>query len=162
MPIPNEQLPSGFTVRQGWSDELARQLVEQSKNDPAITRFTPRDSTERFSTLDTATSWYERKSPTIYSLSQAAELAGVIWYSQNPRDDLDADYTFAIRMYTLARGKGLAASFMELCENDFRNTVQPNGVWLETDSDNTPAKSLYQKLGYTVTHTTDSRITMRK
>lgn len=167
MPEPIE-LPAGnllrerrYAVWRGWSDDLAEQLVEASK-EAQIMRYTPNDAAERFPSPQAAHEWYERKQPVIYALNRAAELAGVIWYSHRPRPELAADHTFAIRMYDIARGKGLATPFMTVTEADFRAVAHPAAIWLETDMDNSAARNLYRKIGYTVVAASSARITMRR
>ena len=161
LPAGNPLRKHRYLIERGWSDELADQLVSASR-EPQIVRYTPNDAAERFSTPEAAQEWYERKQPTIYALSRAAELAGVIWYSHRPRPELAADHTFAIRMYDSARGKGLAVPFMTVAEADFRNIAHPDGIWLETDMDNSVARNLYRKIGYKVVAASPARITMRR
>lgn len=151
----------GFRIERGWSDELATQLVDASQ-EPEIRQFTPSDADERFATVDTANEWYDAKRPSVYALARAAQLAGLIWFSHRPRPDLAADYTFAIRMYDIARGKGLAEPFIQAAEADFRSITQPKAIWLETDMDNSRARNLYHKLGYKVIKACSARITMSR
>jgi phage terminase large subunit-like protein len=40
------------------------------------------------------------------------QTAGMIWYTETPREDLDARYTFGIRMYERTRGKKFVEGFM--------------------------------------------------
>jgi ribosomal protein S18 acetylase RimI-like enzyme len=157
-----DQLRSrGFRIERGWSDELAAQLVEASQQ-AEIRRFTPSDAQERFATILSAHEWYDAKQPTVYALARSAQLAGVLWFSHRPRPDLEADHTFAVRMYDSARGKGLAEPFIQAAESDFRLLSQPQAIWLETDMDNSRARNLYHKLGYKVVKACSARITMRR
>ncbi|MBC7512266.1 GNAT family N-acetyltransferase [Candidatus Saccharibacteria bacterium] len=151
----------GFQIQRGWSDELSQQLVAGSR-EPAIQRHTPKDMNERFIDADAAGAWFEEKQPIIYALSRAAQLAGVIWFSHRPRPEYSADYTFAIRMYDVARGVGLAEPFIDTSEDDFRSIVKPEGIWLETEFENSAARNLYHKIGYTVIAASPGRITMRR
>ena len=50
----------GFTIRQGWSDELAEQLVAASF-EPEIVERTPGDYTTRFPNIEAAHRWYNKK-----------------------------------------------------------------------------------------------------
>jgi ribosomal protein S18 acetylase RimI-like enzyme len=151
----------GFRVERGWSHGLAAQLVESSQ-EPEIRRFTPGDMEKRFPTVAAANEWYDATQPTVYALARTAELAGIIWFSHRPRPELEADHTFAIRMYESARGKGLAEPFIQAAESDFRSLAQPQAIWLETDMDNSRARNLYHKLGYKVVKACSARITMRR
>ena len=151
----------GFRIERGWSDNLAEQLVTASL-EPEIRQYTPNDADERFASMTAADEWYETKDPTVYALGRAAQLAGIIWFSHRPRPEIDADYTFAIRMYASARGKGLAEPFVQASEADFRASAHPQAIWLETDMSNSVARNLYRKLGYQVVAASSARITMRR
>jgi ribosomal protein S18 acetylase RimI-like enzyme len=151
---------AGFDVREGWSDEVAEGLVAGAREDE-MRRWVPRDLAERFSDTDAANEWYERNHKRIYALAQRATLTGVIWYSPNSRPDLGADYTFAIRMYEQARGRGLARAFMVAAQRDFAAVERYEGaIWLETDADNTHARRLYEQSGYTLVSEQSDRVTM--
>jgi ribosomal protein S18 acetylase RimI-like enzyme len=152
---------AGYTLERGWSDELAAQLVANSRQSE-ILRHTPRDAAERFSDEEAAHAWYESNHPTVYALARTAALAGVIWFSHRPRTEFDADYTFAIRMYDMARGKGLAKPFVTASEADFRKKHEPRAIWLETDMENSAARNLYRSIGYKVIAANSARITMRR
>lgn len=163
-----EQLPQsatiaekGFTIWRGWSEELAQKLVIASE-DPLIKQFAPNDNGSRFTNLQAAYDWYTKKQPIVYSLMKNGQLGGITWFSANHRQELDSDYTFAIRMYPLARGNRLAQPFVEQAEIDFRRLKNPRGLWLETDSNNVVAQKLYAALGYKIITAGKVRMTMHK
>lgn len=162
LPTPNT-IPQTFTLYRGWDDKLASNLVQRS-TDADIIEWTPRDHRDRFTNKETADTWFHRTSPRIiYSLFHASELAGVIWYSHAPRIDLAADYTMAIRLYTPARGKGLASPLLRATETDLRQvTDNITGIWLETDEANVAARHSYTHAGYQEVDATAGRITMVK
>lgn len=159
--IPPQLKDAGFTIHRGWNESLASQLVAHS-DEPAIKHFTPKDHSERFRDETSAHEWHKRSERIVYSLSRAAELAGVIWFRKSPKEELEADYTFAIRLYDSARGKQLSAPFMQACEDDFQTRYNPRGIWLETDLGNTAARNLYQKMAYETMRIANERVIMVK
>jgi len=150
----------GFKVYEGWDDKLAAGIVAGSK-EPEMRKRVPRDIAERFSDEAAAQEWYERNEKVVYSLGGRAALAGVIWFSKNPRPEIGADFTFAIRMYEQARGRGLATDFMTAAHYDFETAKQYKGnIWLATDTTNLAALRLYEKNGYVTVDEEDGRVTM--
>jgi RimJ/RimL family protein N-acetyltransferase len=162
LPTP-DTIPQEFTLYRGWDDQLASNLVQRSK-DTEIMQWTPRDHRERFPDTTSADTWFHRISPRIiYSLFQASELAGVIWYSHSPRQDSTANYTMAIRLYESARGRRLATPLLIATETDLLQTVDAvTGIWLETDETNEAARRSYSRAGYQETSTALGRVTMEK
>jgi ribosomal protein S18 acetylase RimI-like enzyme len=139
-------LAEGLTIAKGWDEELAASLVERSREE-AIMLATPRDTFERFADTQTAMDWYHTRPKVIYSLSRAAELAGIIWFSKQSFDG--ADWTFAVRLYRSARKKGLAKPFARAAHFDHEIVGGYTGdTWLETDVDNQPAQRLFSQLRY--------------
>lgn len=145
-----------------WSDEIIAQLIAKS-NEPAILRWTPRDHSERFTNSDVAKAWHEKSPRVTYALTKGAELAGFLWFGESPHPGLDADYTLGIRLYDIARGQGIAASFLHSSEEDFRRTsLYDGGIWLETDLTNTVARHIYEKQGYQEVSRDARRVVMLK
>ncbi|MFZ2126612.1 MAG: hypothetical protein WAV04_03830 [Candidatus Microsaccharimonas sp.] len=136
----------GLAIYKGWDTELAEQLVERSK-EATIKLMTPRDSAERFPTVSKAHEWYNSRPKVVYSLSKAAELAGVIWFSEQPYRG--ADKTFAIRLYDSVRGRGLAKSFAKAAHLDHELLGGYDGdTWLETGAENIAAQGLFVQMRY--------------
>ena len=151
----------GYETRLGWSALLAEQLVGASQED-TIKHWTPRDHRERFASVEAANDWYASRPRYFYSLAEGDELAGVIWYGNDPRPELSADWAFAIRLYEIARGKRLAGGFMQATELDLTERTKPQGIWLETDTVNDVARRLYEGQGYETVSQSSDRIIMRK
>jgi ribosomal protein S18 acetylase RimI-like enzyme len=150
----------GLALYVGWNDVIVRQLVERSKEEE-IRRYTPRDAKERFVDTETAERWYEEKGHVVYALCKKAMLEGIIWFARIPRPELDADYTFAIRMYESQRGKGLAGAFLEAAHKDFASRMRyEDGFWLEADESNERAVGFYEKHAYAALGSKDDRILM--
>jgi GNAT superfamily N-acetyltransferase len=140
---------STLTVYCGWSNAIAGQLVALSQEDE-IRRYTPKDASSRFATVETANDWYRAKRHVVYALmNNSSEIGGLFWLSYEPRLELAADYTIGIRMYELLRGKRLAGAFFEAAHADFRTQNGYRGnFWLITDADNERARQFYAKHGY--------------
>lgn len=153
----------GLQVYRGWDGTLRDQLVIASCQSH-ILQYTPGDAERRFTTAEAADAWYHEHDRVVYSLGQKAMLAGLIWYGNSPDKNLDADYTFAIRMYEASQGQGLARSFLEAAHSDFRqHTHNERNVWLSTSADevkNAAALRLYRNAGYNTVNEADGRVTM--
>lgn len=152
---------AGLSVYEGWNEKLACDLVVASVQ-PHIKRYTPNDAAKRFVSLESANEWYTVKNHTTYSLYHSDTLAGIIWFRPGPKPELGAEYSFAIRLYEDAIGKGLAYPFARIAHHDYAVKVGLLTVWLETDGDNAAALHLYKKLGYQKVGEHDGRITMVK
>lgn len=139
-----------FTLYRGWDQTLAHDLVRVSREE-IIMKSTPGDISRRFRDVPTANRWQKEGQRSIYSL-YGKSLAGIIWYDIRPRRDIDAEYTFAIRMYEEARGKKLAHAFMKAAHQDFTELNGDRTVWLDVAHDNPAARHLYDKFGYVPTH----------
>lgn len=150
---------AGLSVYEGWNEKIARDLVVAS-HQPHIMRNTPKDSLKRFTDKASADHWYTNKGHIVYCLYRGDAIAGIVWFADDERQDINAKHTFAIRLYQNAQGKGLSLPFMKIAHQDFLNKVGPTTIWLETDSDNTVALHLYKKFGYTKIDEKDGRITM--
>ncbi len=154
------ELTDGFAVRRGWSDTLAEELVEVSRQSH-ILKHTPNDAARRFVDSGSAREWYEGNERHIYTLRKDEKLAGIVWFSRNEQPQLGADYTFAIRVYQEALGQGMSEPLMRQAHDDFLASHPDTSVWLATDWDNKAALKLYDKFGYEkVGATDDGRITM--
>jgi ribosomal protein S18 acetylase RimI-like enzyme len=158
----NKLNEKGFSVIKGWGKELAQQLVVHSRED-AIKRWTPRDATERFPSVEAAKAWYNKNEHIIYALGSTAQLAGVMWFTryEEPEIEFDNRFTMAVRMYDDARGRGLSYNFGKATHLDLEQNYSGD-VWLETDVVNKAALHLYHKLNYEETQrdVANSRIVM--
>ena len=150
----------GLSMEYGWSEKLARELVECSRQQHIIDN-TPKDAGERFADFDAAMKWYESGNRFIYSLwDREDKLAGIIWYGVRPREDLGAANTFAIRLYKQSQGTGASLPFMQAAHHDFEQRVDDSSVWLETYSTNERALRLYESFGYQKVSEENRRVTM--
>ena len=151
----------GYPLYRGWGDDVAQQLVELSQQSH-ILQYTPNDHGRRFASEQSAHDWYHAHERAVYTLGEHA-IDGIIWFGESRSDIADGDYTFAIRMYEGAQGKGLARGFMQGAHQDFREQLDYDGaIWLETDIDNVAARALYAKAGYQEVRTVDERVVMEQ
>ena len=147
-----------FRVVRGFNLDVARAL-HNGINDPVITEFT-RDA-ERFETLEKTLELHEQESQKIfYSLVDTA-IKGVIWFGPSEIQYSDAPTTFAIRIYTGGRGRGLAGDFIEAAHEDF-TTDQGGDTWLKVQAGNETARGLYLKHGYEISSDTPRGIVMTR
>lgn len=154
----SEIVDTGFRIYRGWGHSMIQDIIARSQEDH-IRRFTPNDAERRFKTPESTQEWLSDEARTVYTLNDG-QVAGMIWYTETPREDLDARYTFGIRMYEKTRGKKLAEGFMRAVHSDFATLTRNPRVWLETGTDNAAALHLYEKFGYQEVSRTDERVTM--
>ena len=75
----------------------------------------------------------------------------MVWSKKFPPVNIDANFTFAIRIYGSARGLGLSQKFMKTAFADLlqnQKDSQITGFWLETSNENSAAIHIYEKFGF--------------
>lgn len=138
------------------------QLIFYSHGDAEVRKYT--SDLERFSNTETFEKWLsqERKVYVLIDNPNEKNLLGIIWFGKKALpekkyivkfDNSEYTFTFAIRIYGPARGKGYSKQFMEeafdgFINTDFYNNSSEKGFWLETSSDNIPAVKLYKNFGF--------------
>jgi FMN phosphatase YigB (HAD superfamily)/GNAT superfamily N-acetyltransferase len=121
-----------------------RDVIYHTKRDKLINSFT--HDRERFKNIKTFSTWLKRNK-TVYSLINArGKLVGIIWFAK--KKFRNYPFTFAVRTYPPARGKGYSLSFIKTAYLDFRRSHKKAGIWLKTRSDNAHALSVYNKFGF--------------
>lgn len=146
--IKQNRLEDNVSVQKGIAKEMASQLIKLTAKDSKIIKFT--HDKERFRSLSTFTRWSNR-GKYIYTMSgRDGKLLGIVWFSKKQiptKLSKKFGYTFAIRSYKPARGKGLSARFMQIVFNDFGVGAKKN-IWLTTRKDNVIARKLYKNYGF--------------
>jgi len=140
-----------YGVSEGITESLTGELIEYSNSDPQIVKFT--HDRVRFKDLDSFNKWKTGK--TIYTLrGETEKLLGLAWFHKKEHQGaLECPFTFAIRIYPPARGKGLSFFLMEQAFANFMETLvykssNNKGFWLLTRKDNEFAIKLYQNFGF--------------
>jgi ribosomal protein S18 acetylase RimI-like enzyme len=140
-------------IEKGLSAKALKQLLDFSRTDKVIRKYTT--DPKRFKDEEAFKIW-QKQGRIIYSLvDEKSNLRGIIWFGKKAIDakefpsvsktDLEKySFTFAIRLYENARGKGLAVPFMKAVFTDFGQ----KRVWLETGKDNLPALKTYKRFGF--------------
>jgi len=141
-------------ILEGITPGQVRKLIKFSNQDPQILKYT-RDA-KRFKSLIAFKKWSSGKH--IYTLTGGKnELYGIIWFSRKLNAKAkDCQFTFAIRIYPPARGKGQAKSFMKQTFKLFGK----QGVWLSTLKKNRVAIGLYQDFGFKVVASSAKRLVL--
>lgn len=148
-----------YKFKKGITSTQIDQLVEYSKTDPAVLKFT--SDPIRFKDKKSATKWLEGVTP--YTLSDnTGNLLGITWFHEKPLPERvfsenlsssDFPLTFAIRIYGEARGKGMGFDFMKKSFEEYK----PENVWIETSFDNIPTIKLAEKFGFEKVSEPDER-----
>jgi len=149
-------------VQQGILDCHIDQLVDYSQSDSDIKKFT--SDTKRFNSKESFFEW-QRQGRIIYTLvDEQQNLLGIIWFGQkDPPISINANFTFAIRIYGSARGQGLSQGFMKVAFDDLQKNQTHShitGFWLETSVDNFAAIHTYEKFGFKQNSQKDNKIIM--
>jgi len=149
-------------VQQGILDCHIDQLVDYSQSDSDVKKFT--SDAKRFHSKESFFEW-QRQGRIIYTLvDEQQNLLGIIWFGQkDPPISINANFTFAIRIYGSARGQGLSQGFMKVAFNDLQKNQTHShitGFWLETSTDNLAAIHTYEKFGFKQNSQKDNKIIM--
>ena len=161
-----------YKFKKGITDSQLDQLVEYSKSDPVILKFT--SDHIRFKDKTSAMKWIS--SVDVYTLTEkAGNLVGITWFHKKllpsdrdftiKLDPTDFPITFAIRIYGEARGKGLSEDFMKKSFEKFFSRPRRSraldlrglNVWIETSFDNIPTIKLAEKFGFVKASNPDQR-----
>lgn len=169
VPANSDLQPPITGIATGSDRDLVRQLVEKSQ-EPAILKYTPKDSSQRFGTPEMFEKWKAGGREVYWLLGNDNDLAGIIWYGKKdfplamelPETPTE---TFAIRIYDGYSGHGLAVPAMRQTLQIHAQAArsrgeQPAGIWLETDTDNPAALKVYGRFGYQEVHRDEDRVTM--
>ena len=155
-----------------WDNELHLGISETHIDD--IIKYT-RDSedealqkntwdSKRFSSSETMQKWYSDSGRRVYTLiGPDNELLGICYYrpSLTPNilevvntcksDNLkNAKHTstWGIRLYPIARGKGLAKDFLQVSERVYRSEFSDTLICVDIEEDNIPSRKTFEKCGY--------------
>lgn len=140
-----------YDVLEGITDSQISELIIYSKNDPLIAKYT--HDPQRFEDFDVFKKWETGKR--IYTLNdKTKKLLGIVWFEKKSHSNaLGYPFTFAIRIYPIARGKGLSQVLMKSAFAKFMDTKifrssSEKGIWLLTRKDNEVAIKLYKNFGF--------------
>lgn len=146
--IKQNCVEDNISVQRGITKDMTSQLIKLTSGDKKIIKLT--HDRERFKSLGTFARWKSR-GKYIYTMSGTkGKLLGIIWFSKKsiPGEfPKNYTYTFAIRNYKPARGKGLSSRFMQIVFDDFGVGVKRN-IWLTTNKENKAAIKLYKNYGF--------------
>lgn len=153
--LPQKSLKFKLSVVKGINENYINQLIDFTNSDYEVQTFT--HDKERFSNKNRIKDWL-KSNKKIYILTNSQQkLLGIIWFTRNKYEG--SSWTFAIRLYKPARGKGLAPTFMKIVFDDF-DPKKKTSVWLSTDLKNRPAAMLYQKFGFVNNEIINGRLYM--
>lgn len=148
-----------YKFKKGITDSQINQLIEYSKTDSVILKFT--SDPIRFKNKKSALKWFNHV--TAYTLvDKNNSLIGLTWFHEKPLPERvysenlnpnDFPLTFAIRVYGNARGQGLSYDFMKRSFDEFK----PESIWIETSYNNIPTIKLAKKLDFEKVTESDKR-----
>lgn len=149
-------------IQQGILDCQIDQLLDYSHTDPDVQKFT--SDPVRFKDRPSFNNWLQQGKIIYTLIDKSNNLLGIIWFSQkNPPIKIDANFTFAIRIYGPARGQGLSLDFMKTAFTDLlqsNSNPKISGFWLETHHQNSAAIHLYQKFGFKIVSPVNNNLLM--
>lgn len=147
-------------IQQGIIDCQIDQLIEYSNTDPQVEKFT--SDPIRFKNRQSFDQWLN-KGRIIYTLTDKAKnLLGIIWFGKkSPPIKIEANFTFAIRLYSSARGQGFSQKFMNIVFNDLlKEKKDVIALWLDTEIENSVAIHTYEKFGFKKIEEKNNRVVM--
>lgn len=133
-----------MNIKEGLNDKEIEKIIEITKVDSLIQKFT--HDSNRFKNKNEIREW--KKDKKIYLLYDNENICGIVWFSK--RDNKLAKgypFTFAIRVYEHARGKGVSEYFMEKVFRLF-DPKKEKKYWLSTKVENKVAIHIYNKFGF--------------
>ncbi len=150
--IKQNKLDGQISVIREIYETYPDQLIKYSEEDKIVDKFT--HDRERFKNKKLFDNW-RKHGKTIYVLTSSNQkLLGIVWFAKEKFEKYE--YTFAIRMYSYARGKGLSYQFMKICFKNFNK----HGFWLTTVKSNKAAIATYKKFGFRQRGTKNGKILM--
>ena len=155
------ELNKDVFIQQGILDCQIDQLIKYSNTDPEIKKFT--SDLIRFKDRPSFNKWLEQGKVIYTLIDKKNNLLGISWFGQkNPPIKLNANFTFAIRIYGLARGQGLSYPFLKTTISDVLKSSKDKvaGFWLQVSIDNIPAINTYKKIGFKKIDTIEDKVIM--
>jgi RimJ/RimL family protein N-acetyltransferase len=133
-------------IKKGLSEKNIKELIEYANYDEEVKKNT--SDSKRFKDRESFENWL-KKGRKIYRLvNERDDLMGISWFGP------DGDgFTFGIRIYGEARGKGLSYGFLKetmddyMKEEEYQKAINKD-FWLETSKDNIAAIKIYEKMGF--------------
>jgi RimJ/RimL family protein N-acetyltransferase len=135
-------------LKTGITEKQIDQLIQYTKSDLDVIKYT--SDSKRFADQQSFNEW-QKQGRIIYTLTDKHEnLLGIVWFGLKDLPGFPKyNYTFGIRLYDLARGKGLSLPFLTEAVNQLSKLNLPiTGFWLETAIDNLAAQKTYIKFGF--------------
>jgi ribosomal protein S18 acetylase RimI-like enzyme len=144
------QLGQDVFIQQGIIDCQISQLIENSQTDIEVKKFT--SDPIRFKDHQSFSQWLQQGRIIYTLIDKNNNLLGIVWFGQkDPPIKVNANFTFAIRIYGPARGQGLSQIFMKTAFDDLLKNKKKSkitGFWLETANENFAAIHTYEKFGF--------------
>ena len=133
-------------IKDVLSEKNIRQLIEYANNDESVKRFT--SDPKRFKDRESFENWLKKGRKIYCLINENTDLMGISWFGPEGEG-----FTFGIRIYGEARGKGLGYGFLKETMDDYMKEeeyqkAKNKDFWLETSKDNIAAIKIYEKLGF--------------
>lgn len=144
-----------FTIVAGLDETLVAKLKKKSldKSDTELVKGT--SDYKRFGE-GSYEAWFEKGRIPFAAVTDAGNLAAVIWFGKDEPPELTNGYAFpdrewetiAFRSYAPYRGVGIMTPMSMFVAEMHDQTSPERRLWLEVNVDNEAAKHLYHKLGF--------------
>jgi len=142
----------GYGLYYGLTKQYAEAIIAMAL-EADIREYCPRDSAERFASLEATQQWLGKKRGMFLLLANSAggqlELAGYGWAgAETSAEVTGGQTTFAVRIGQKHQGNGLATPFCRLIVDGAATMYGGRDFWLETWGSNGGAVHIYHKLGF--------------
>ena len=142
-------------------EDYIKQIVHNSRQNH-ILDMTPNDASSRFATATSTAQRLLYHDITLVLVDQEYDqVAGLAWFSPQIKSDVQADVTYAHRLYEKFTGRGLSIPFAK-ASHAIASRLLGNVVsCVYTHAHNAPAIRTYEAVGYEPIYESNGRLRMR-
>ncbi|MCH8518951.1 GNAT family N-acetyltransferase, partial [Candidatus Gracilibacteria bacterium] len=153
-----------YELHLGIQERHIKDIISYTKDEDDIALQKNTSDNKRFASRESIKKWYSDNGRRVFSLiGGEGELLGITYFRPSLPPDIikgedrgfiekikDAIHTStaAIRLYPLARRKGLAAPFLSASERVYRSEYHETIICVDIEEENIPSRKVFEHLGY--------------